>query len=61
MDMAKLFQLKYDLLEKIETETFQTPEQREAFIKGYEQALNAFFVHALNEILESAPDKKKAS
>jgi hypothetical protein len=59
MNLDQLFKLKYDLLEQSDASDFETLKEKEAFKKGYEKALHAFFMNSLNEILEQQ-DKKKA-
>lgn len=64
MELKNLFKIKYDLLlsfeDEIEKRSFQTDEEREAYRKGFEKAIQLFFVENMEEILDSTKDKDAA-
>lgn len=64
MDLKNLFKIKYELLlsfeDDIEKRKFQTNEEREAYRKGFEKAIQLFFVENMEEILDPAEDKDAA-
>jgi hypothetical protein len=52
MDLDKFFQLKYELMERMKADQYSTDEEKAAYIKGYEKALDDFFRQGLPDVLE---------
>lgn len=64
MELKNLFKIKYELLlsfeDEVEKRSFQTDEEREAYRKGFEKAIQLFFVENMEEILDPTDDKEAA-
>jgi hypothetical protein len=58
MDLRELFKLKYDLLENLQVKSFENEQEQSAYLKGYEEAVNAFFVETMARLLEPESTKK---
>lgn len=60
MELERLFKLKYELLEKLDSLEGVSQEEKELFRRGYEAAINAFFLHSLEVVLDPEMMKKSA-